>query len=182
MKDDPRDNPHKTLSKNVTSSRENKLKKLEEIIDFVVTSVSGMTILYFSIILLIRITLILSDYPRVRSKQQKTIFFTVFEQGKYILYFACVGAFIGGLTGHKLLSIAGAFSAGLYGFFYYKCNKTDSHFAANYSKNKIHNDIWLQGKHMLSLASGGAFIGGLIGQIPGAIIGCVIGVALSFIQ
>lgn len=107
---------------------------------------------------------------------------TDFKKGKYAIVFACGGAFLGSLTGNIHISIIGTIIGGIYGFMLNDSSKSDLN--NNFLSHKItfSKDLFKRGEHMIALASGGAFLGGIIAQIPGSIIGALAGAIFSLFR
>lgn len=50
-----------------------------------------------------------------------------------------------------------------------------NHYIAELPRSHSEQNIWIHGDRLLSMASGGAFLGGLIANLPGAVTGALIG-------
>ncbi|MEH2299139.1 MAG: serine/threonine-protein kinase [Nostoc sp.] len=110
----------------------------------------------------------------------KSLYHT-WQKSKYIIAFACGGAFLGSLIGSSSVSILGALIGTVYGFISQKNNIAVA--KTYFTGNEIYcqESIFKGGGHMIALASGGAFLGGLISQTHGSVVGGIIGAILSLI-
>jgi hypothetical protein len=93
----------------------------------------------------------------------------IWEIGKRLIPLACGGAFLGGVIAQLPGAIIGVVFGGVFGCFTTKNRRNTS------SSRNTKPNVWRRGNQVITLASGGAFIGGLTAQIPGAILGSVIG-------
>nr|ADO19081.1 hypothetical protein Nfla_4102 [Nostoc flagelliforme str. Sunitezuoqi] len=104
--------------------------------------------------------------------------YSVWKKGKYIITFACGGALLGSLSGYNFISIIGALIGGVYGLVFHEVS--NSVLNNNFFNRVIFSkNLFKHGEHMIALASGGAFLGGIIAQLPGSIIGALAGAIVS---
>lgn len=100
------------------------------------------------------------------------------QRGNYVIAFACGGALVGSVSNKFSIAIIGALIGVICGLVLPEARNSDEN-NNFYTKAIFSNKLFEQGKHIIALASGGAFMGGIIAQVPGSIIGAFAGSIVS---